>query len=353
MQLTVFRIVVAAPGDVQPERSVLPRVIKELNDGIAAERDLTLQLWQWDTDAYPGFHPEGQQVVIDRQMKIEDCDILIGIFWKRFGTPVRDAGSGTEHEFKLAYQSWREAGRPQIFFYFKDKPYHAKRPEETRQWTQVLEFRDSFPQEGLWRYYTTKADFEALVRKNLSDYIRALPRPDAPRPPAEPGTPAGARGVAPPEPAAPAGARPRALVKTWHVAVAALLAAAALAFLLWPRERDCGDIRTASCLKLDLATGANQEKCFPEGRVELTEADIGKLQKLAGKAILPIPAQENGCPCEWRWGTDKSALERGPSGSSCIFSFDLPDGVEYILLNLIVDEQLKVFTIHVRKNKEA
>jgi len=31
-------------------------------------------------------------------MQIADSDVVVGIFWKRFGTPTRDAQSGTEHE---------------------------------------------------------------------------------------------------------------------------------------------------------------------------------------------------------------------------------------------------------------
>ena len=67
---------------------------------------------RWETDAYPGFHPEGPQGLIDAILRIEDCDILIGIFWKRFGTPVSDACSGTAHEFQRAYEAWQEHQRP-------------------------------------------------------------------------------------------------------------------------------------------------------------------------------------------------------------------------------------------------
>jgi hypothetical protein len=85
----LLRIVVASPGDVQAERDALPAVVQELNSGIARERGLRFDLTRWETDAYPGFHPEGLQGLIDPILRIEDCDVLIGIFWKRFGTPLR------------------------------------------------------------------------------------------------------------------------------------------------------------------------------------------------------------------------------------------------------------------------
>ena len=42
-------------------------------------------------------------------LKIEDCDILICIFWKRLGTPTKkDGKTGTEHEFHLAYEAFKK-----------------------------------------------------------------------------------------------------------------------------------------------------------------------------------------------------------------------------------------------------
>jgi small GTP-binding protein len=115
----ILRIVVASPSDVQPERDVLPSVIEEVNRVVAADRGLHLVLSRWETDTYPGFHPEGPQGLIDPILKITDCDLLVGIFWKRFGTPTTDGKTGTEHEFSLAYKAWQEKRSPQIFIYLK------------------------------------------------------------------------------------------------------------------------------------------------------------------------------------------------------------------------------------------
>jgi hypothetical protein len=173
----ILPLVVASPGDVQAERDALPAILDELNRGIAAERNLRLELVRWETDAYPGFHPEGPQGLIDAVLHIEDCDILIGIFWRRFGTPVVDAKSGTEHEFRRAYEAWKQQGRPQIMMYFNQRPYTPKTREETDQWGQVLDFQKNFPKEGLWWPYKGKAQFEQLVRRHLTQFLlSAQPR---------------------------------------------------------------------------------------------------------------------------------------------------------------------------------
>ena len=155
-EATILRIVGASPTDVQAEREALSTVAAELNQGIAAEHGLRLELARWDTDAYPGFHPEGPQGLIDVVLHLEDCDILIGIFWKRFGTPVTDAQSGTEHEFRLAYTAWQQKRRPHIMVYFNQRAYPPKSREETDQWGQVLDFQHNFPREGLWWPYKGK-----------------------------------------------------------------------------------------------------------------------------------------------------------------------------------------------------
>lgn len=171
-QVRLLRIVVASPSDVQAERDVLPKVLAELNDGVAADRNVRLELSRWETDAFPGFHPEGPQGLIDPTLRIEDCDILIGIFWKRFGTPVNNAKSGSEHEFRLAYEAWNEKGRPQIQVYFNQKAASPKTKEETDQWGQVLQFKKEFPKEGLWWPYKGKIQFESLARKHLTQFLR-------------------------------------------------------------------------------------------------------------------------------------------------------------------------------------
>ena len=113
----LIRIVVAFPGDVQAERAPCQRCLR---NSIVASPPRTACGWtgRWETDAYPGFHPQGPQGLIDPILRIEDCDVLLGIFWKRFGTPTTEAGSGTEHEFLRAYAAWQQHGRPQIMVYF-------------------------------------------------------------------------------------------------------------------------------------------------------------------------------------------------------------------------------------------
>ena len=171
--LQTLRIVLSSPGDVEEERLVMQDVIDELNHGIAADRNLHLELNRWETDAHPGFHVEGPQGLIDPILKIEECDILLGIFWKRFGTPTEKALSGTEHEIRTAIKCWEQSKRPEIMMYFKEAPFYIQDKEEHNQHGLVIQFRNEFPKEGLYWTFEDVTEFEKLTRHHLSNFIRS------------------------------------------------------------------------------------------------------------------------------------------------------------------------------------
>jgi len=87
--LKKLRVVIVSPSDVKEERKALVKVIENVNHNTATDLGLILIAGSWEKDSYPGFHVDGPQAIIDQTLNIENCDILIGIFWKRFGTPIK------------------------------------------------------------------------------------------------------------------------------------------------------------------------------------------------------------------------------------------------------------------------
>lgn len=173
----ILRVVVVSPGDVADERKVIFTVREELNKGIAKERKCQIELFLWETDTYPGFHVEGLQGLIDPKLGITDSDVVIGIFWKRFGTPTKKAASGTEHELRLAYSAWKDKGKPQIMLYFNQQPVRLAELDP-KQWGRLQKFQKNFTKdEGLWCAYEGVHDFESLVRQHLTRFIQDLPGP--------------------------------------------------------------------------------------------------------------------------------------------------------------------------------
>jgi anti-sigma regulatory factor (Ser/Thr protein kinase) len=164
------RIFAASPGDTQEERDRLATVVAELNKGIAAERDLALELVRWETHTRPGMGSDPQDV-INRQLP--EADIVIAMFWKRLGTPTPRADSGTAEELESAIEEWRLKGEIEILAYFNQSPYTPDR-EELDQVQRLLGFRQTLESRGLFpREYNGVPDFEAQVRQHLTDVVLA------------------------------------------------------------------------------------------------------------------------------------------------------------------------------------
>lgn len=169
--VSLLRVVVASPSDVPEEREAVARVADELNRSIGRAYNLRVEINRWETDAYPGFHVNGPQALIDPTLSIEECDVFVGIFWKRFGTAINGGVSGTEHEFQKAYESWKAQGTPHIMFYFNQCEHTPNSSDEQIQWERVREFQRSFPSEGLWWTYGEVFAFERLIRQHLTMFI--------------------------------------------------------------------------------------------------------------------------------------------------------------------------------------
>jgi hypothetical protein len=167
--ITQLMVVIASPNDVRKEREALDRIIQNVNRLVAKNLGLGLQALRWETDTYPGFHPDGPQALIDSLLNIEDCDILIGIFWKRIGTPIKEKGrTGTAHEFYKAHKAWKKNGKPHIMLYFK----HFKRLEESEQQTKVLNFKGKISKlKGLYWEYRQLPEFEIITLQHLLQYL--------------------------------------------------------------------------------------------------------------------------------------------------------------------------------------
>src|SRR4051812_17899451 len=97
-----IRVFVSSPGDVGAELERLDEVVKELNGEFTAREKVSVELRSWRTDAVPS---AGRPQAVVTQW-IGEYHIYVGVMWRRFGTPTGVAGSGTEEEFNLAYDSW-------------------------------------------------------------------------------------------------------------------------------------------------------------------------------------------------------------------------------------------------------
>lgn len=169
-----LRVFVASPGDVADERVLLASVVNELSRTLRVlvpDVAVELELVKWETHATPGMG-RAQELI---NSQIGDYDIFIGILSRRFGTPTGKAASGTEEEFRLAFDRWQTTGKPQILLYFNvsaNSP--AKTVSDAEQQLLVAKFRAEIEAKGLVWEYDGAARFADVVRPHLMEVVAVM-----------------------------------------------------------------------------------------------------------------------------------------------------------------------------------
>lgn len=100
--------------------------------------------------------------------QIPAFDIFVGLFWKRMGTPTSTANSGTEAEFRLAYEIWQKNKTLPVLFYFCQQAFPPPRTlDEVEQLRRVVDFRAELSNKGLVADYAEHERFADVIRPHL------------------------------------------------------------------------------------------------------------------------------------------------------------------------------------------
>ncbi len=162
----VFRILIASPSDVSDEREIAVNTIQAWNDLNSSERQLVLLPLRWETHSAPEYGRRPQEV-INRQI-VDHCDLLVGIFWTRVGTPSGAADSGTLEEIeRVATQ-----GKP-VMLYFSQVKQDPDRIE-LEQLQRLRDFKKKTFPKALVETYTTQIEFRDKLAKQLEIQLRTL-----------------------------------------------------------------------------------------------------------------------------------------------------------------------------------
>jgi anti-sigma regulatory factor (Ser/Thr protein kinase) len=246
--VTRLRVLVASPGDTEEERARLDRVAAELNRGVGEESGFFLDLIKWETHSRPGIGEDAQDV-INRQLP--DPDIVIGIFWRRLGTPTRRAASGTAEELQRALDAWRRSRAIEVLVYFSAAPYTPLRAD-LEQLSDLAIFRDYLEDSGFFCHEYDDADeFEAKVREHLGATIRNWKRSHD--------------GGVSPQPALRLAQSRRGATEGWHEQ----LCSGSLAVELNARRR--GDVHTLASVVQEALREQKFHDAAPRAAAALTE----------------------------------------------------------------------------------
>ena len=168
----VVPIMIASPSDVQAERDLVRQIIFGINYTDAFSKSLVLLPVGWETHSSPELGRPAQDQINERL--VDRCDILIGIFWTKLGTPTENEESGSVEEIKRHV----DAGKPALI-YFCDRPV-APDSLEADQWKARQQFKSWCQKNGIYHSYTDNSQLERDFNNHLritlteNEYVRGL-----------------------------------------------------------------------------------------------------------------------------------------------------------------------------------
>jgi hypothetical protein len=158
----VLNLMIASPGDVNPERQLVRSVIADWNSANSEARKIVIRTLGWDTDCYPemGGPPQG---IINRQI-LACADILVGIFGSIIGSPTEDYVSGTVEEIE------RHNGAKKLtMLYFKSQFNSAESNPD--QLEKVREYKEKCRRRAYYAAYSNELEFQSKFNRHIQAVI--------------------------------------------------------------------------------------------------------------------------------------------------------------------------------------
>jgi len=162
----IFRILVASPSDCVQERKAVPEIIYSWNAANSLRSAAILEPVLWETHATPAMG-DRPQALINKQL-VQQCDLLIGVFWTRLGTNTGVAESGTAEEI----EEFRKDGKP-VLLYFSSAPVIPESIDH-EQYQKLIAYKKTLQDQGIVFSYDSVGAFRELLQRHLASTIGDL-----------------------------------------------------------------------------------------------------------------------------------------------------------------------------------
>jgi len=161
-----YRVLIASPSDLAEERQAATEAINDWNAQHALAESVVLLPVKWETHATPqsGVRP---QEAINRQL-VDECDILVGMFWTKLGASTGVAESGTVEEI----DQFVAVGKPALL-YFSSRPIDPNRID-LRQHKKLKRFKDATYKKALTGSFSKVDELRQTLLRDLMRQVREL-----------------------------------------------------------------------------------------------------------------------------------------------------------------------------------
>lgn len=182
-----YRIFLSSPGDCVEERNAVHAVVAGLNADplVSAFTHLEVVAWDWGVGV-PLEALSSPQTSVNRHLPTpDDCNLFLGIFNCRFGTPLPGREfrkldgtpyqSGSEYEFHLVWEARRRgSSRPEILMYRRQQELPACPDDEQWQKLEVFFQQPPFMENGQWTGAVDRYQSPDEFARKLEGHVRRL-----------------------------------------------------------------------------------------------------------------------------------------------------------------------------------
>ena len=163
----VLPVMIASPGDVLEHRQAIRDVVQEWNYINSLHTNVVLIPIGWETHSSAELGTPAQELINERLL--EDCDLLVAVFWTRLGTPTGKSLSGSVEEI----QRHLDAGKPAMV-YFSTAPV-APETLDVEQFELLKQFKEWCNEKGLTRTFANDVEFRQMFARELQIALRSNP----------------------------------------------------------------------------------------------------------------------------------------------------------------------------------
>lgn len=172
--ITRYKILFASPSDLDEERKMFPKIIEELNQVWGNILNFHIEGLMWEHSSAPGISNHSTQDIINNDFG-DSYDMFIGAFWQKFGSPTKDANSGTEEEYNRAYKRFSEdSSSVHIMVYFKEQPPAKLSDVNVDELKKIQAFKEKIQTHNVlyWSFHNID-DFERCLRRHIPERLFA------------------------------------------------------------------------------------------------------------------------------------------------------------------------------------
>jgi nucleoside 2-deoxyribosyltransferase len=163
---TVLSVLIASPSDVPEERQAIANCLHAWNALNSRETGMVLLPVMWESHSAPVMGDRPQEII--NEQLVRSCDMLIGAFWTRLGSPTGEEDSGTVEEIK-----WFLRNKKPVMLYFSQAAILPDRIE-IDQWKRLQDFKTELLPRGLVEQYSAVSELSTKLSRQLTVIIRGL-----------------------------------------------------------------------------------------------------------------------------------------------------------------------------------